>query len=115
MCDRLWVWRCWGVFCLTFREIAGDCPYSPMAWGCGISPDDYKVIRPILVHKCKNNEEVEEEWVGKQEKEEDEIECKCDPEGAQNIRCQSHAQNGDPFENEEDIIYQDIEELEKLR
>ena len=41
-----------GVYCLTFREICGDAPFSPMSWG-DESPDKIKVQRPIVKHVCK--------------------------------------------------------------
>jgi hypothetical protein len=42
-----------GIYCLTFREICGDAPYSPMCWDGGISDDNIKVIRKIIHHKCQ--------------------------------------------------------------
>ena len=39
-----------GIYCLTFREICGDAPYSPMYYGC--DPEKGKVMRPIISHVC---------------------------------------------------------------
>ena len=43
-----------GIFCLTFRELCGDAPFSPMSWG-DQSPDEVKVIRPIVKHVCNEH------------------------------------------------------------
>jgi hypothetical protein len=45
-----------GIYCLTFREICGDAPYSPMCWDGGVSDDNIKVIRKIFHHKCQDDE-----------------------------------------------------------
>ena len=41
-CDIRCLYNGEGVYCLTFREIAGDCPYIPMSYE--MNPDDAKVI-----------------------------------------------------------------------
>ena len=39
-----------GIYCLTFKELCGDAPYSPMYYGA--DPEKGKVFRPIIKHVC---------------------------------------------------------------
>ena len=55
---------------MTFCEIAGYCPYTPMSYES--NPDNTKVSRPIILHKCQGEEDEEEqEDDDKEELEED--------------------------------------------
>ena len=42
--------RAKGIYCLTFRELCGDAPYSPMYYGD--DPKKGKEFRPIVKHVC---------------------------------------------------------------
>ena len=42
--------RAKGIYCLTFHELCGDAPYSPMYYGN--DPEKGKMFRPIIKHVC---------------------------------------------------------------
>ena len=49
-CDIECEFRARRIYCLTFRELCGDAPYSPMYYGD--DPEKGKVMRPIVKHVC---------------------------------------------------------------
>jgi len=49
-CDIQCEFQARGIYCLTFRELCGDAPYSPMYHGS--DPDKGKRFRPIIKHVC---------------------------------------------------------------
>ena len=49
-CDIRCVFRAKGIYCLTFHELCGDAPYSPMYYGN--DPEKGKMFRPIIKHVC---------------------------------------------------------------
>ena len=49
-CDIQCKFQARGIYCLTFRELCGDAPYSPMYYGD--DPEKGKEFRPIVKHVC---------------------------------------------------------------